>query len=116
MKTLFLTFFAALLLTVPAPAQDTSMLKAPKGAKAAIIVFEDLECPMCSRAAPQLEKASATYKIPVLRHDFPLPNHPWSLQAAIIARFFDQTSKETGNRSEERRVGKECRSRWSPYH
>ena len=23
---------------------------------------------------------------------------------------------EIGNRSEERRVGKECRSRWSPYH
>ena len=22
----------------------------------------------------------------------------------------------TGKRSEERRVGKECRSRWSPYH
>ena len=31
-----------------------------------------------------------------------------------------QFSKELGiaveNRSEERRVGKECRSRWSPYH
>ena len=27
----------------------------------------------------------------------------------------DHTSKEHG-RSEERRVGKECRSRWSPYH
>ena len=24
--------------------------------------------------------------------------------------------KDTGTRSEERRVGKECRSRWSPYH
>ena len=24
--------------------------------------------------------------------------------------------KEEGKRSEERRVGKECRSRWSPYH
>ena len=24
--------------------------------------------------------------------------------------------KETFERSEERRVGKECRSRWSPYH
>ena len=24
--------------------------------------------------------------------------------------------KERGIRSEERRVGKECRSRWSPYH
>ena len=23
---------------------------------------------------------------------------------------------ENGRRSEERRVGKECRSRWSPYH
>mgnify|MGYP002526875065 CR=1 FL=1 len=25
-------------------------------------------------------------------------------------------TKVTKNRSEERRVGKECRSRWSPYH
>src|SRR2546421_4753389 len=28
-----------------------------------------------------------------------------------LGRFFDRF-----NRSEERRVGKECRSRWSPYH
>ena len=27
-----------------------------------------------------------------------------------------QALKEAGIRSEERRVGKECRSRWSPYH
>ena len=27
-----------------------------------------------------------------------------------------QDVKERINRSEERRVGKECRSRWSPYH
>ena len=26
------------------------------------------------------------------------------------------TIKEIARRSEERRVGKECRSRWSPYH
>ena len=25
-------------------------------------------------------------------------------------------NKLAGKRSEERRVGKECRSRWSPYH
>ena len=25
-------------------------------------------------------------------------------------------NKNQGGRSEERRVGKECRSRWSPYH
>ena len=30
---------------------------------------------------------------------------------------FEQEAYERqGNRSEERRVGKECRSRWSPYH
>ena len=28
----------------------------------------------------------------------------------------DKVGRETGERSEERRVGKECRSRWSPYH
>ena len=28
----------------------------------------------------------------------------------------EPTSGNTGIRSEERRVGKECRSRWSPYH
>ena len=27
-----------------------------------------------------------------------------------------QLSSRAGERSEERRVGKECRSRWSPYH
>ena len=27
-----------------------------------------------------------------------------------------ELSKIVVNRSEERRVGKECRSRWSPYH
>ena len=30
--------------------------------------------------------------------------------------FYLTTSKEQAERSEERRVGKECRSRWSPYH
>ena len=27
-----------------------------------------------------------------------------------------ETDLDLGHRSEERRVGKECRSRWSPYH
>ena len=29
---------------------------------------------------------------------------------------YDQAWKLLVSRSEERRVGKECRSRWSPYH
>src|SRR6266487_5971761 len=38
---------------------------------------------------------------------------PWfELPEAISS----STSRSRGVRSEERRVGKECRSRWSPYH
>ena len=33
-----------------------------------------------------------------------------------IKSFQDFFQLETKSRSEERRVGKECRSRWSPYH
>ena len=37
------------------------------------------------------------------------------LEEAIKEYAADRT-KERLTRSEERRVGKECRSRWSPYH
>src|SRR6201988_4062368 len=87
------------LASLPAIAQDTvdTVLRPPKGAQVAIVVFEDLECPMCRRTAPLVEQASKTYKIPVVRHDFPLPMHPWSYQAAGIARYFDTYSKSLGN-------------------
>ena len=37
---------------------------------------------------------------------------------AVLFTFTTETfaAKEVNCRSEERRVGKECRSRWSPYH
>lgn len=73
------------------------VLRPPKGAQVAIVVFEDLQCPDCRRAAPLLAEAGRTYKIPVVRHDYPLPMHNWSMQAAILARYFDTKSKATGN-------------------
>ena len=33
-----------------------------------------------------------------------------------IFSYFANETVGRGSRSEERRVGKECRSRWSPYH
>jgi protein-disulfide isomerase len=88
-----------LLLAALAAAQsaDNPALKPPKGAQVAIVVFEDLECPDCARAAPLLEEAAKTYNIPVVRHDFPLQMHPWSMEAAILARYFDTKSKKMGN-------------------
>jgi protein-disulfide isomerase len=82
-----------------APAQEpvNPALRPPKGAQVAIVVFEDLQCPDCRRAAPLVEEAAKTYKIPVIRHDFPLPFHTWSYEAALMARFFDTHSKALGN-------------------
>ncbi len=91
--------FAILFVATLTAAQDTvsSVLKPPKGAQVAIVVFEDLECPDCARAAPLLEEAAKTYSIPVVRHDFPLPKHPWAFDAAVLARYFDTHSKKVGN-------------------
>ncbi len=97
----FLSLVSVLLAvaSLSATAQDTvdSVLRPPKGSQVAIVIFEDLECPMCRRTAPLVEQASKTYKIPVVRHDFPLPMHPWSYQAAVFARYFDTHSKALGN-------------------
>jgi protein-disulfide isomerase len=86
-----------LCLSCLALAQDPALLRPPKGAPVAIIVFEDLQCPKCRQEAPLVANAGKTYKIPVIRHDFPLPMHNWSFNAAVIARYFDTHSKELGN-------------------
>jgi protein-disulfide isomerase len=97
----FLSLLTLALLSVAAlgAANDAvnPVLRPPKGAQVAIVVFEDLQCPQCRRVAPILEQASKTYKIPLVRHDFPLPMHNWSYDAAVMARYFDSTSKELGN-------------------
>ena len=37
-------------------------------------------------------------------------------KSTMMKCLFGTYQKDEGTRSEERRVGKECRSRWSPYH
>src|SRR5581483_8216102 len=39
-----------------------------------------------------------------------------ALQMAHLDGDLVERAADEGQRSEERRVGKECRSRWSPYH
>lgn len=68
---------------------DTSLLRPPKGSKVALLVFEDLQCPDCARAAPLLHEAAKKYAIPLVQYDFPLPMHNWSFEAAVNARYFD---------------------------
>jgi hypothetical protein len=77
--------------------RDASALKPPAGARVAIIEFYDLECPQCAQTNPLLIAAANQYKIPWIRYDLIIPNHIWSRQAAINARFFDSKSLKLGN-------------------
>lgn len=97
-KTFSRLAFAAVLFASLVSAQDAvnPALRPPKGAQIALVVFEDLQCPQCRRDAPLVAQAAKTYKIPVVRHDFPLPMHNWSYQAAVIAHYFDSRSKQLG--------------------
>jgi len=72
-------------------------LRPPAGARVAIVEFEDLECPDCARTNPIIKEAIEKYNVPWVRHDFPLPFHTWSFQAAVDARWFDTKSKRLGD-------------------
>jgi protein-disulfide isomerase len=97
MKNVLLFLALALLATVAVAEDASTVLKPPKGSQLAIVAFEDLQCPQCRRDTPLLEQAAKTYKIPLLIHDFPLPMHNWSYEAAVNARYFDSLSKELGS-------------------
>src|SRR5512142_76669 len=88
---------AAISLALRAHAQDASLLRPPTGAKLALVVFEDLQWPDCANANPLLLDAARTYRIPLVRHDFPLPQHACALQAAVFARYVYTLSAKTGD-------------------
>ena len=96
MKRHQLLLIALLLVAAFAFGQDPSLLRPPKGVPVALIVFGDLQCPRCRQDAPLEEQAARIHKIPLIRHDFPLPMHNWSYNAAVIAHYFDSQSKELG--------------------
>jgi protein-disulfide isomerase len=83
---LVLAVTATVALRAQTAGQD-SILRPPAGAKVALVEFADLQCPDCARAAPLVEEAAKTYKIPVIVYDFPLPQHPWAYDAAVFARY-----------------------------
>jgi hypothetical protein len=74
------------------PFKNTSLLKPPAGAKVAVWEFEDMECPKCAHDSSYVRAAVAHYKLPYLRHDYPLTEiHIWSLDAAVTARYIQNS-------------------------
>jgi protein-disulfide isomerase len=90
-------FIALLTLVASALAADATLLKPPRGAAVAIVIFEDLQCVDCAKAYPVVWEAAVSHKVPVVLHDFPLPMHNWGFDAAVWARYFDKTSADMGN-------------------
>lgn len=100
MKTKIFGLLAAVVMTMTSAALaagDTSALHPPSGHRIALVTFEDLECPACAKTQPLLQQAERNYGIPVVWHDFIIPNHVWSKEAAIMARYFDTQSPQLGN-------------------
>jgi len=81
----------------PIQVLDPTALHPPAGARVAIVEFDDLQCPACAAANPSLKAAATQYKIPWIRHDFLIPYHNWSRNAAVNARWFDAKSKSIGD-------------------
>ncbi len=71
-----------------------SALRPPPGSKVAVVIFEDLQCPGCARAHPLVHEVAEAQNGAGVRHDFPLPKHDWSFQAAVIARYFETKSEK----------------------
>lgn len=105
-RAIFAVFGVALALLVPAvaPAQgraptqisDASALRPPAGARVALVVFSNMQCPACAHTWPLLRKAAATYHIPLVDHEVQISSHNWSDQAALYAHWFDAKSAATG--------------------
>ena len=75
-----------------------------------------------SRAEISAAKANVRASIPGVEAYYADHNTYVGLTSAVLKASYDagiknvQVVRATASRSEERRVGKECRSRWSPYH
>ena len=74
-----------------------------------------LACPAVLRAGAVPEWSMiAQNSIVGVGHKF--PGEAAVYMGIVHAAIYDAAVAVSGGRSEERRVGKECRSRWSPYH
>ncbi len=74
--------------------EKLQVLKPPPGSKVALVEFEDFECPDCARAHPVVMEAVKKYDIPFVRYDFPLPQHTYAYEAALINRYFESKDKK----------------------
>ena len=93
-------------------------------AKATKAVAAQQMLKQADRLLEGLEEERAAERVAHLRFPDPAPCGRTPLRASGLSKAYGSLEVFAGvnlaidrsSRSEERRVGKECRSRWSPYH
>src|SRR5258708_3682292 len=88
--------------------------RAPSIAPGSFFVAQSWADCITNMAGFNLRQAQPSFLVETWQKKFPdkqLKAH--LLRVRLLKR---PTPAHSGRRSEERRVGKECRSRWSPYH
>ena len=64
----------------------------------------------------EIKRAVLSEADSILRPEVIIASNTSSISMTTLAALTKRPDRFVGMRSEERRVGKECRSRWSPYH
>src|SRR3712207_9586463 len=92
-----------------------AQMLAEKGIRANSVAPGPIWTPLIPATMPEEKVESFGQQVPLGR-----PGQPAELAPVYVMLASDEASYVSGARvavrSEERRVGKECRSRWSPYH
>ena len=76
------------------------------------IYYDDMVSGIINEYISNSKKINQKVKL----HESSLSEREHQILELICSQFTSAEIAEKLNRSEERRVGKECRSRWSPYH
>jgi protein-disulfide isomerase len=89
---------AALVISAPAAQTKSTRATGPVTAAVRIDLFSDFQCPACKALHEQTikrvkEEFAMKGKLRLVHHDFPLPQHKYARQAAILAAAADRLGK-----------------------
>ena len=77
--------------------------------------MQEFKCPCCGGSI-EFDSSVQKMKCPFCDTEFDVGTLSEYAQTVEEEQPEDMSWSDEAGRSEERRVGKECRSRWSPYH
>ena len=95
---------------------SVEVLKDPALAGRPVIVGGTSARGVVTSASYEARRSGVTSAMPTSRARRLCPDGVFILPDFDAYHRYSQQVREVFDRSEERRVGKECRSRWSPYH